>query len=49
MGFILRALKSPPALLAIGGLITLAADARTGGKVTKAVAGIPLLGKVVFG
>lgn len=49
MGFILRALKSPPALLVIGGLATLAIDARTGGKVSKTVAGVPVLGKLVFG
>jgi hypothetical protein len=49
MGKIIAAIKSPPGMFILGGLVTLAVDRRTGGKVSAAVAKVPVLGKLVVG
>jgi hypothetical protein len=49
MDKILHALKSPAGMFILGGLATIAIDARTGGKVTATVAKVPVLGKLVVG
>jgi hypothetical protein len=49
MDKIWHVIKSPPVSFVVGGLVTLALDARTNGKVSETVASVPLLGKLVFG
>jgi hypothetical protein len=49
MDKLLHFLKGPVPMFVIGGLATLAIDHRTGGKVSSAVAQVPVLGKLVLG